>query len=486
MSTIVVPGKHSYFLGARAEIVDDIKELAADSWIRDHVEPNSYLKWIVGRYVEADSPNSNRQMWSHDDLQMAEPTIKFAPMNILHRQRDIVGTFTATKMMYPTEESAQFGNNPYIEALGAYWKAYFPDELAVIERAHAEGSLFFSMECIGESITFHSADMSESETFDYAGVMHESYGKWNKAEGAIRQIDKPHFLGGALILPPASPGWADAEITEIAEHVKEHADAAEQVYNDVEAAAPHLSSLQIEQVMLGFMMKSMDPSDGNSIVSEEGTKEDLTGHSGPSTSNSERGGDTVEGKTYTEDEFQAAVADAIAPIQVELDALNAAADADAVESKIAEIKAGVDDQVAELEKKLDTAVLEAQAATEERDAVVAWLEAEATSAVEAAEIAARRDERLSRVKEVASFPEDRLEANAERWASMDDETFEALLADYAAVSTAKTNEEGEGKGSESDEALVTTAMKASRETETAENSLGADLAMLRGVDFSTL
>ena len=485
--TIVVPGSHSYFLGARAYVVDDQKELASsDSWISEHIEANSALKWIVGRYVEADNPNQNRQMWSHADLQMAEPTIKYAPMNLLHEQRNIVGTFTATSMMYPKGEEEAQQANPWIEALGAFWKAYFPEELALVEKAHAEGALFFSMECIGESVTFHTADYSESETFPFKGAFHESYGDWNKVEGAIRQIDSPHFLGGALILPPTRPGWDGAEITDIAKYVKEHADEAESVYNSVEAESPHLSSHQIEEVMLGFMQKSLESSDGNSIVSAQTTKEDLTEHDRVlSESDSEREGDTVTDITYTEAEFQAAVTEALAPIQAELETLMASADAVAIELKIAEIREAADAQVAELEKKLDTAVLNAQAATEERDAVVAWLEAEASAAVEAAEIAARRDERLTQVKDVASFPAEYLEANAERWASMDDETFEALLADYAAASSAKSNVEDGDEGSESVDTLGETAMKASRESG-AKMTMGATLSQLRKVDLSTL
>ena len=142
--SIVVPGSHSYFLGARARVIDDQKELAAGNWYSDHIAANSALKWIVGRYVEADNPNQNRQMWTHADLTMAEPTIQYAPMNLLHDQKNIVGTFTNTSMMYPTEELAKEGANPWIEALGAFWKAYFPEELELVEHAHAEGALFLS------------------------------------------------------------------------------------------------------------------------------------------------------------------------------------------------------------------------------------------------------------------------------------------------------------------------------------------------------
>lgn len=499
MSTIVVPGANSHFLGARAELVDTTKDLAHDAWVNEHVQANSQLKWIAGRFVEADKPNSNGQMWSYEDLVMAEPTIKFAPMNVLHRQADIVGSFVATRMMNKDKkkkgkdykaEADGLPENPYIEALGAFWHAYFPDTFKVVERAHAEGSLFFSMECMGDSVTFHDPNgVHESETFDYAGAKSEKYGKWNDIAGAIKQINDPHFLAGALILPPSSPGWSGANVTDIARFVTENEDVAESVYNNVLTAAPHLSDKEAEGIMLSFMSKSMEANEiteNNSIAPGDATKEELTDQGGLSASNSERGGNTVEDTTYTEADVQQKIADAVAPIQAELDALKAAADADEVQAKIDEIKAAADAEIAELQLKLDTAVLDAQAATEKHDALVAWLEKEAADAAEAAEIAERTEARLAQVQDVASFPAEYLEENAERWASMDEEAFVAVLADYAAASSTKEVEvETEETVEDGEAALADTAMKASREDDKSM-SAGAMMTALRHVDFSTL
>lgn len=489
MSSFIVPGKNSIFMGAQAFILDESKEVASDNWIRDHVVPNEALKWISGRFVEADNPNDNRQMWTHADLRMAEPTIKYAPMNVLHQPSNIVGSFVATKMMYPVDETAELGGNPYIEALGAFWRAYFPDTFNLVERAHNDGSLFFSMECIGESVTFIDRASGQEETFPFMGSIHESYGEWNNNKEAIRQINKPHFLGGALILPPTKPGWSNADVTAIAKYVENHVEDAERVYQEIASASPQLSAKQIEDITVEFMRRTMDESGDSSINADSTPKENLTSPELDLSMTSDSEGDGGEEvNTYTQEEFDAALEAALSPVKAELEALRADADASAVETQITEIREQAQAEVEELQKKLDNAVLAEQAAKDERDAIVAWLESEAQAAAEAAALAERREERVGRVKEVASFPEDHLAANADRWAAMSDEDFDALLADYEAAAKASLNgkgEELEDEGSDSVDAPAATAMKASRD-ESRERTLGASLGMLRGVDFSTL
>ena len=56
------------------------------------------------------------------------------------------------------------------------------------------------------------------------------------------------------------------------------------------------------------------------------------------------------------------------------------------------------------------------------------------------------DERAEKVKAVASFSDEQIEQRKMSWAKKDDEEFEALLADYAAV--AKAAAENKGSGSE--------------------------------------
>lgn len=139
-------------------------------------------------------------------------------------------------------------------------------------------------------------------------------------------------------------------------------------------------------------------------------------------------------KTYTEEELQVALDESNAELTTRLQELESAARASEVESKVEAAKAEVEAEIAELRTKLDTAVLEAQAAKAELESVKTYLAEAADLAVLDAEIAARRDERLAKVKEVASFPEDYLEANADRFAAMSDEDFEGKIAEWAMLS----------------------------------------------------
>lgn len=161
-------------------------------------------------------------------------------------------------------------------------------------------------------------------------------------------------------------------------------------------------------------------------------------------------------KTYTQEELDAAVTAALEPVQKSLEELKAGMEQSEVEARFSQEKAELEASIADLQAQLDSAVLKASEAEKRYDDLVAMLE-EATAAAEAkAEAAARMEARLARVNEVASFPEEYVAANAERWASMSDEDFETLVADWAAI--AKPKEEA------AEEVVFpeTTAMVASR------------------------
>jgi hypothetical protein len=224
----------------------------ASHWAEALVIGNPAFRYIVGKYVEADNPNRNMQQWSLADLPEAQISIRNSPLNVLHRQQHVVGSYIGSELLYPTS-SAEEGGRPFIEAAAAFWAFYFPDELKVIEKAHNEGSLFYSMECIGKSMTFIRPDGTHSEEMPYLGAYHESYGEDGSNPENIRQINHPHFLGGALIFPPKRPGWKDAKIHQVAEMVNKNAAEAEELYSTFEAASPHLESAVWEAMMLEVM-----------------------------------------------------------------------------------------------------------------------------------------------------------------------------------------------------------------------------------------
>lgn len=141
--------------------------------------------------------------------------------------------------------------------------------------------------------------------------------------------------------------------------------------------------------------------------------------------------------TFTKSEVEAQVALAVAAATEELskslEEFKASQTASEVEAKIAAAQAEADVKVADLQAQLDAAVIEAGEATKARTDLESFLTAAQADADAATAIAARKDERVKLVTEAASFPEEYVTANADRWAGMSDEDFEATLADYKAV-----------------------------------------------------
>jgi len=161
-------------------------------------------------------------------------------------------------------------------------------------------------------------------------------------------------------------------------------------------------------------------------------------------------------------------------------------DSKSQEEVAAQLKAATDPleaQIAELKGQLDDAVADAASSKTAYDELVALLEAEQQRADEESAVAARRDERVAKVREAANFPDEYIEANAERWAEMSDEAFEAALDGWREIAAA--NKPGTGSG------LPThTSLQASRETASATRTAPAATEILRlrrtGVDPRTL
>lgn len=184
----------------------------------------------------------------------------------------------------------------------------------------------------------------------------------------------------------------------------------------------------------------------------------------------EEGGSMSDPVTYSEAELQAAVDKAVA--EATASAHNKLAELEssqAIEAAVAQAKADLETQVADLQAKLDAAVLEAAQAKEAKETLEkAW--ADEKAAEEAAKtLAARREERLAKVREVASFPKEYLEENGDRFAALSDEDFEARLEEWRVI--AKKEEKPPAR----------TAFKASREDTTDTDSALGALREMRAV-----
>jgi hypothetical protein len=142
--------------------------------------------------------------------------------------------------------------------------------------------------------------------------------------------------------------------------------------------------------------------------------------------------------TYTEDEVQAKVEEAVKASRASLDAeiadLKTKLGESEADQAVAAAVAEKDKEISELQSELDKAQVELGNVTAERDAIVAWLEKEKADQERAAEIAARKETRIEALKKVANFQADYLEKNADRFAAMSEEEFETRCAEYAALS----------------------------------------------------
>lgn len=182
-------------------------------------------------------------------------------------------------------------------------------------------------------------------------------------------------------------------------------------------------------------------------------------------------------KTFTEDELKAAVdkavADATADLQTKLKSFEESATEAEIEAKLDAAKTELQTKVDELQTQLDAAVLEAKGEKDKREAIEAWLTEEGEKAEHAKEIASRRDDRLAKVKEVANFPEEYLEKNADRFAAMSDEDFEARLEEYREIAS-----KGEGSG-----IPAKTALTAAREDTNGKGRKGTGVSEVFGLRF---
>lgn len=191
-----------------------------------------------------------------------------------------------------------------------------------------------------------------------------------------------------------------------------------------------------------------------------------------------------EMKTFTEDELAAAVQAAIAPIQAELDALKDEKAEVEVDARIAEIQTESAELVSQAQADKDVAVLSATEATQKYEDLVSYLEAEQAAVAEAAAAEARKTERLDQIKEIASFKDEYIAENLDRWAALSDEAFDLFKDSLAQVSTKDESAAGEGAK------IPETAMEGLRSSDGASPSRGIISrikdASNAGVKISTL
>lgn len=196
---------HSYITGPVSILGAEeqaLLERASDS--------NPGFMYLQGRFVEADRPNGNRAMWTSNDIALAQPTVAHGPLNWLHDERHIIGAITDSGLV--AREAAVDGIGTHIVAQAVIWRFIYQREAAAIQAASDAKQLWYSMECTSRDVTC-SGDAGCGDTFPYPDFINKlpSVCSHLRERSSIAVFNEPTFLGGAVVLPPARPGWAQAD-----------------------------------------------------------------------------------------------------------------------------------------------------------------------------------------------------------------------------------------------------------------------------------
>lgn len=200
------------YLSANAYIVENVGELPREFASEfQKMELNPSFMWVAGRYVQANNINKNGHYWTAEDLEAGQHTIQYVPLNINHKSEP-VGTFVETKIVQREAASGEEELVSEIQALALLWAGHYPAIASLVKDAHQKKQLHFSMECVSEE----KQCLTCERRFPWMAQAHEMCEHLATSATAPRRFINPVFLGGALVVPPDSPAWSDADVTDVA------------------------------------------------------------------------------------------------------------------------------------------------------------------------------------------------------------------------------------------------------------------------------
>lgn len=175
-----------------------------------------YVK-LRGRFVEAEKANGNGAYWSAADLEVGLPTVAYGPLNWLHDEKKVVGVLSDAAFV-GREVAAQSGIGPHITADATMWRWLYPVETRIVERAADEKKLWYSMECVSPEVECAGTHGCGTK-MPYLDALRREGAACShvKNREAVRRFVDPIFQGGAIIVPPVTPGWASADLSVVRE-----------------------------------------------------------------------------------------------------------------------------------------------------------------------------------------------------------------------------------------------------------------------------
>lgn len=221
--------------------------------VREMSARQSPFLYLQGRFVGGEKANRNGALWTLEDLEVGEPTVKHGPVNWLHDDTKVIGAITSSELVNPSNEreAAAYGApypEPFISANSVVWRFLHPQETAVIEMASDQNSLWYSMECVSESVVCSGENGCGAE-MSYADALLKTAKACEhvRERASDRRFKNPIFLGAGIIVPPVRPGWADSNAT----LMKESASLAERAFE--QAGRPDMNDRQWHELCAQVM-----------------------------------------------------------------------------------------------------------------------------------------------------------------------------------------------------------------------------------------
>lgn len=277
MDTLVTEVNGRLILTNQARIVRATEDVSVDlaaATNYDIEKSNPFIKWIVGDFVEADNPNRNTQFWTKDDLALGEYSIKYSPLNMLHKQTVPVGFFLSTRTIDLNDKASidealdrpKKGKHRFIHpsAVNSSVDLYGPQlcvACGMVEgndchddpgsspaaapavagsvsdaaaAAHGSAKIEALAGMWSHVFPFEAALVDQADEMgslfysmecrgshvhcagpdgcdqSFEYMATDTHCQHLKERSSVRHIVNPTFRGGALIIPPTRPGWKDA------------------------------------------------------------------------------------------------------------------------------------------------------------------------------------------------------------------------------------------------------------------------------------
>lgn len=257
---MLVPSDHgSFMVGGQAFVLGEDNG-TVKAWAERFVRKDPDVRWLLGNYVEANKPNLNGHSFPLADLAPNVNTVTSKALNMLHREQHCVGAYAAAQLLLPdgTEVTTAAAVadiptdvDPYVESLAAFWHRRFPDEFFDVKAAHAEGTLYYSMEAVPAEVSCPTCEDRKV----FAGLESDTYCEHMNHVTGPKRLHDPVFVGGAVIIPPARPGWSHADMKTISQVISRDEAQAEAIYEGFKADLAHLTPAQWEAMMGQFLLE---------------------------------------------------------------------------------------------------------------------------------------------------------------------------------------------------------------------------------------